>query len=644
MWRTISALAAALFIAGFGHSQTQPPIEAYGELPEIRYAALSDNGRKIALAKNQDGESLVVIYDMDGAPPVGVDVTNIQVRGLDFVGDEHVIIRASKATRTHGYRGRYEYSAAFAFSLENKKIRQLLRGTKGLYPAQSGLGQIVGKSVKDREVFMPAWMGATTAEKDLLRVDLERGRGRGFRRGNPNTLDWLVTPNGTVLAREDYSNKQDRYEIYTYVSGKSRLIYEMKDVARPPFALYGVKPGNDALIIVNRGKAGGFDQLREMDLDGNISAPIMNRETADIDWVITDINRVVHGVQYSGAYPTYEFFDPQLDKDVADLLAATPSAVIQIVDWSDDWQQILLRVESDQTSGRYIHHDRRTKKSVMVGKTRPDIPPEAVSPVVSIEYPARDGLTIPAIVTLPPGKDVATLTQLPLVVIPHGGPEVYDAAGFDWMAQYFANRGYLVLQPNFRGSAGYGADFVRAGNGEWGGKMQDDITDGVKALIADQLADPNRICIVGASYGGYAALAGGAFTPDLYNCVVAIAPVASLSRMLSDEKRDHGRDHWAINYWEERMADGKADRDFLKAISPVNHASAFQAPVLLIHGRDDTVVPISQSELMQSALKRADKPVEFIKLKGEDHWLSDGDTRLQTLQAVSRFVDAHIGQ
>ncbi len=148
---------------------------------------------------------------------------------------------------------------------------------------------------------------------------------------------------------------------------------------------------------------------------------------------------------------------------------------------------------------------------------------------------------------------------------------------------------------------------------------------------------------VGASYGGYAALAGGAFTPDLYKCVAAIAPVSDLPRMLYDQKARAGRDSWVVDYWQELIGHPKADRAKLEAISPVNHAAKYQAPVLLLHGRDDTVVPIEQSERMKDALTASGKPVTFIKLKGEDHWLSAIDTRLQVLVELDKFVAGAIG-
>ncbi|MBU4569297.1 MAG: prolyl oligopeptidase family serine peptidase, partial [Alphaproteobacteria bacterium] len=190
----------------------------------------------------------------------------------------------------------------------------------------------------------------------------------------------------------------------------------------------------------------------------------------------------------------------------------------------------------------------------------------------------------------------------------------------------------------------YGKAFLQAGDGEWGRKMQDDVTDGVKALVDDGFADPSRICIVGASYGGYSALAGGAFTPDLYACIVAIAPVSDLAQMIASVGNSKGHKAWSVFYWKRVIGDPSTESDRINSVSPARQASAFKAPVLLVHGKDDTVVSIQQSETMDAALRSAGKSVEFVRLAGEDHWLSDGPTRIATLQAVSDFVERHIGE
>ena len=285
-------------------------------------------------------------------------------------------------------------------------------------------------------------------------------------------------------------------------------------------------------------------------------------------------------------------------------------------------------------------YHRSTAELSYISTARPNIPKEAIADVLTVEYPASDGLKISGVLTVPRWLE---MDRLPMIVLPHGGPETHDQVGFDWMAQYFANRGYLVLQPNFRGSAGFGTAFTEAGYGEWGAAMQQDVTDGVNALIRGGQADPDRVCIIGWSYGGYSALAGGAFTPDLYQCVAAIAPVSDLPRMLLDERRAHGRSHWVIRYWEKAIADGSATRDTLRQKSPVMYAENFQAPVLLLHGKDDLIVPVAQSRRMRRALRDANKRVKLVEYRDADHSMSSPGSRLKILRELDAFVAEHIG-
>jgi dipeptidyl aminopeptidase/acylaminoacyl peptidase len=244
------------------------------------------------------------------------------------------------------------------------------------------------------------------------------------------------------------------------------------------------------------------------------------------------------------------------------------------------------------------------------------------------------------ILTLPPKLPPH---DLPLVVLPHGGPEARDSLRFDWWAQAFASRGYAVWQPNFRGSDGYGTDFRNAGFGQWGRKMQTDVSDGVAALAAQGFVDPKRACVVGGSYGGYVALAGVTLQHGLYRCAAAYGGVSDPKEMLREVRRLDAGDYHnlaaaEVRYWIEFMGASSATDPTLDTISPLQHAAEADAPILLIHGRDDTVVPKAQSEDMESALKTAGKPVELIELDHEDHWLSRSATRLQMLQAMVAFV------
>lgn len=633
---------AALFLCFPGLAGAAPPIEAYGELPTIRSMALSPDGSHVAYLLYQDGKEMLVVYKLGEGIAGAVRTDGMKANWVSFAGPRHVIINASDTTRIIGYGGRHEYSAAYSYSLDTKKVVQLLTKTSHLYPAQTGLGRVLGRSADGSRVFMPAFMGDEgDPAYDLLSVDLDRGSGKTIANGLSYTQDWIVDRNGVILAREDYNEKDDKYQLYTRRGGDWRKVLEYSDQKLFPFTLNGVKADGSALIIIDRVEENEFEAVHELSFEGVISPPVFEKADSEAERLIIDGDRVVLGAEFSGFYPVYDFYDGELEKAVAGVQDYFAGNATSLISWTDDFSKLLFHVAGSNAAGDYYLYDPAKSAIERIAETRPDISADDIGQVLTINYKARDGLTIPAILTMPTNGQT---TNLPLIVMPHGGPESFDAVGFDWLAQFFASRGYLVLQPNFRGSTGFGVSFRDAGRGEWGGKMQDDITDGVNALIKSGRADPGRICIVGASYGGYAALAGGAFTPDLYKCVAAIAPVADVPAMLADEKKEKGRDSLVLDYWKEVIGDPKADRQHLKDISPTNHAAACKAPVLLIHGKDDFTVPIDQSERMEAALKSAGKEVEFIRLKGEDHHLSKSETRLATLQALDAFVSKHIGE
>jgi dipeptidyl aminopeptidase/acylaminoacyl peptidase len=270
----------------------------------------------------------------------------------------------------------------------------------------------------------------------------------------------------------------------------------------------------------------------------------------------------------------------------------------------------------------------------------PDIPDGMTGDVKEITYKAADGLNIPAILTLPPGQSAQ---KLPLVVLPHGGPEAVDRPGFDWTAQAFASRGYAVLQPNYRGSYGYGAEFRDAGFGQYGRKMQTDVSDGVGFLSAQGIVDPKRVCIVGASYGGYVALAGVTLQHGFYRCAASYGGVSDPQALLIRNRKREGQEYRdsSTRYWEKYLGIDSPMSPALDSISPLKHAAQADAPILLVHGVNDTLVPIVQSEDMEYALKKAGKPVGLVRLEGEDHSLSTSATRLQMLTVMVAFVEKY---
>ena len=303
----------------------------------------------------------------------------------------------------------------------------------------------------------------------------------------------------------------------------------------------------------------------------------------------------------------------------------------------------LVRVEAPRDPPAYYYFEVATMHAFAIGNAYPQLAAADLGEMKPYPYTARDGLAIPAYLTLPPGRDPH---KLPVVVMPHGGPDGRDFLMFDWWAQFLANRGYAVLQPNFRGSAGYGVPFTNAGLHQWGLKMQDDVTDGVAKLVADGIADPKRVCIVGASYGGYAALAGVTFSPATYACGVSYAGVSDLDEMLHWEERESGSQSISVSFWKSRIGDRDSPLDAprIKATSPALHAEQVQVPVLLLHASGDTTVPIQQSRIERDALQSAHKNVTYVEITGDDHYLDLADTRVRVLSEIEKFLAANIGR
>ncbi|MCR6658512.1 MAG: prolyl oligopeptidase family serine peptidase [Asticcacaulis sp.] len=279
------------------------------------------------------------------------------------------------------------------------------------------------------------------------------------------------------------------------------------------------------------------------------------------------------------------------------------------------------------------------------------MPSEWVASQKSVSYKASDGLEIGALLTLPPKPEPK---GLPLIVLPHDGPQAHDSRGFDWLAQVLASRGYLVLQPNYRGSDGAGPAFMAAGKGQWGRRMQSDLADGVRYLVGQGLADPARVCIIGNGYGGYAALEG-ATTPETWRCAASLGGISDIGDYVGwvKSKRsvpdpDQIASLTADPVWPRAFSPDPGsvsivtgylgDPSGWSALSPRNQVADIKAPVLLVHQADDRSVPVRQSKVMRDALQAAGKAVTYTELPGSDHELTTEEARLATAQAVVDFL------
>ncbi len=470
----------------------------------------------------------------------------------------------------------------------------------------------------------------------LLEVDATTGKGEVVERGTTYTGEWLLDRDGVAAARSEVKAEDEQYAVLARDgrSWKSVLSLQGREYA----ALAGLTPDGQSVVVLAE-NGGPYQKLWKMRRDGS-AAPELLAELPgrDVQSALTDPNDpTVLGYREAGLTPVFHWFDKARASQHHALELAFPGSQVQVLDRSSDGTRVLARTGSPSKPASYQFVDFKQGRADLVGEEYPALAGAALAEVRAMTYLSRDGASIPAYLLIPPGMKAE---NLPLVVLPHGGPESRDDFDFDWLAQFIATRGYAVLQPQFRGSTGFGRAHRLAGYREWGGRMQDDVSDGVRHLVATGVANPAKVCIVGASYGGYAALAGAAFTPDLYACVVSINGVADLPQMIGDLARHDGEQSDAIAYWKSHI--GPATDPLVAARSPARSAATVRAPILLLHGEFDTVVPRTQSDTMVEALRAAGKPVEFHALAGEDHWLSGGATRLEVLERLGAFLASHL--
>lgn len=329
----------------------------------------------------------------------------------------------------------------------------------------------------------------------------------------------------------------------------------------------------------------------------------------------------------------YNYWDEEYKKLINMIDDALPDTDNLLLDKSADGNKYILLASNDNQPGIYFIGDKKANSLKILAYKHDKLYPEVLATKKKVKYKARDGLTIEGYLTLPLGDKTK---NLPTIVFPHGGPISYDSSGFDYWTQYFANKGYAVFQMNFRGSSGYGHDFMQQGLASWGQAMQDDVEDGTHWLIKRGTADKNNICIAGASYGGYAALMGGIKTPDLYKCIISFAGISDVEKLVKSHRR-------YTNYDIVKKQIG-SDYSSLWEASPLKHADSITKPLLLIHGSKDRVVNPSQSENIYDKLKRKKKGkiVEYHEIEGANHYLSNNEDRLKTFRAIDTFLDKYM--
>lgn len=625
----------------YAQKENLPPLidrELLFDNPEIAAGRLSPDGNFISFVKPYKGTLNIWVkkFDepFDAARPLTSDTTR-PIRQYFWSRDSKKILYVQDKGGDENFN-LYAVNPAEKVEKgqipENKDLTKLQGVRVFIYAVPKTDPNSVYVGLNDRD---KAWhdlykINISTGERKLIRQNSEKERITEY------IFDWNDNLRLAVRANQDGSNdilrvdKDSLVEIYT------------TNVFETAYPVAFNKDNSKVYLITNKGDDRNLLQLVLLD-------PVtMKEELVDADpdkkvdignAVFSDVTRELIYTSYEDDKNKYVWKDKEFEKDHEIIKKNFPGYEIAFVNSTDDEQKWLVVPYSDTDPGSTYLYDRKTDKLTFQYTPRPKLPVKDLANMKPVSYKSSDGLMIPAYLTLPKGVEAK---NLPVVVMPHGGPWGRDSWGYNSYVQFLANRGYAVLIPNFRASTGYGKEFLNAGNNEWGQKMQDDITWGVKYLIEQGIADPKNIGIMGGSYGGYATLAGLAFTPDLYKCGVSIVGPSNLITLLNS----------IPPYWEsirtvfhERMGnpntpEGKAQ---LERQSPLNSASKIKVPLLVIQGANDPRVNIHESDQIVVALRERGAAVEYIVAPDEGHGFSRPVNNMAMLAAAEKFLAKHLG-
>lgn len=646
MFRT--CFAALLLGSTAAIAQTTDLAAAFGAREGARAASISPDGSKIALigAGPEQSDQLYIVDTAGGAVPKRILTATGKPERLSrcqWVSNDRL---ACDVGGMQIYNGDfYGFSTVVALDAVggNQRVLSKRRGENALgYDMRGGgiidlLPKEDGKVLMMRSYVPEAKIGSlmekTGQGMGVDMIDTRTGASRRVEAPKKTAIEYISDGEGSVRVMGTYVDDQTGYS-----TGKRQYLYRapgsngwntlstVDSQARTGFDPYYVDPKKN--VAYGFETISGRRVISSVALDQGLARQVLVTDPrVDVDEIITiGRNRRAVGGSYEGDARTYVYFDPQIKALSASLSKALGGKHAYVVDANADETKMLLWAGNDVDPGQYYLFDRTAKKLAPILPVKPQLAGVKLAQVKAMSYPAADGTSIPAYLTLPVG---GMTKGLPAIVMPHGGPEARDYWGFDWLAQYYAARGFAVIQPNFRGSSGYGEAWrVQNGFRSWRTSVGD-VIDAGRWLIAQGIADPAKLTVMGWSYGGYAALQANVVAPDLFKATVAVAPVTDM-QMWVQQWRFYSNYYLTKDY----VGTGAHVREG----SPVNFAQAFKSPVLMFHGTTDWNVRVDHAQLMDKRLKEAGKRSELVIFDGLDHQLDDANARRTLLQRSGDFL------
>ena len=638
---SLAFLSLFLIFNEFAYSEEQIPTEVFGSPPLISTVKISPNGEKIAMyATLQNGESAILVRDLTENKPLKPIATSdnktLKLLGFSWFSDDIILARAWLASDFYGTK--LDNTRLLRVNVDGTGFEPLFkkRHFKDLPwqpPQQTG---IIDWLEDDKDHILVQIPMSNMRSPDVVKVNVKKNTIKIVKKGVAGTRSWMTDEYGEVRIGRTYDRDRSAGTIIFKDSGstKWRTIWKFKTLGEDSIGVLGFgkdpnkvwfeayKDGRIAVFSADISKQNFEPELVYSHPKRDVESSLRYKEGSKDPIGISFRDENYHLI-------TWDEEQAEFEERIYELF---PDQDVYFGTTSKDENRYIIFVENSSTPGSFYIGDKKLGTLDLITHSYPALANKVLPAKETISYKARDGLDIEAFLTLPEGRD----KDLPTIIFPHGGPIAADGAkGFDYWTSFFANRGYAVVQMNFRGSTGYGYDFMKAGLGQWGGQMQEDVEDATKWAIEKGIADPERICIVGGSYGGYAALMGAA-TSNLYKCSVSFAGVSDLLYLLDDSRRYGGEETLRIML-------GNKSRQELKDTSPVNLADKIKIPVLLVQGDDDSRVLLKHGQKMRDAMEEAGVNYKYIEQENSDHFLTLKRNRLQFFQETEKFLKNHIG-
>ncbi|MGH9957177.1 MAG: S9 family peptidase, partial [Pyrinomonadaceae bacterium] len=600
--------------------------------PEIANAQISPDGKFIAFVKPFKGTRNVWVKKteapFDSAKPVTADTTRPIPAYFWSRDGKYILFVQDKA-------GDENYLVYAVNPADSPAAGQEVPAARNLTDLKGVRAQIVNVPRTEPDAIYVALNDRDKAWHDLYKVKISTGERTLVRQNTERIVAWTFDLKDQLRIATRVADNGDtevlRVDDKAFTKVYSCNVFENCGPVRYH------KDGERVYFITNKGASLDLTQLTLFNpvtgKEEKVESDPMNRVDLG-DTAFSEVTDELILTSYEDERNRLYWKDKSFEADYKLIQKKVPGKEIGLGSSTKDERLWLLTAYSDTEPGERYLFDRQTKKLTLQYRVREKLNRDYLAPMKAVRFKSSDGLEIPAFLTLPKGVPAK---NLPVVMHPHGGPWARDTWGYDTFAQFFANRGYAVLQPNFRGSTGYGKKFIDAGNKQWGDKMQDDITWGVKYLVAEGIADPKRVGIMGGSYGGYATLAGVTFTPDLYAAAVDYVGPSSLLTLLEN----------IPPYWEaarqlfyQRMGDpttpeGKAQ---LERQSPINHATKIKTPLLVVQGANDPRVTKRESDQIVIALRDRGFPVEYINAPDEGHGFARPINNMAMIASAEKFL------